>query len=269
MAITTPTPNTDTASSKRFATRSATSSTATTILGWMSLASLTAVAFLGLVVSPRDVNQGESVRFFYLHLPAIWIAYGSFVLAAGASAWLLWKGGERPDKGRHLDRVAGAAAEVGVVFTALTIITGAMWGRLTWGVYWQWDARLTMTAIMFVSYLGYLALRRVPADPVVRSRRTAIAALVSAVNLPIVHYSVDWWVTLHQESSLGSLADAEITFDMFTVLVFSMVSFTMVAAWLMIHRYRVIRLEEILEEEGLEAALASRRAERSQIVGES
>lgn len=245
------------------ATRSATASIATRILGWMSLASLIAVAYLGLVVSPRDINQGEAVRLMYLHLPVIWIAYGAFITSAVASAWLLWRGPRRPDQGRHLDRVAGAAAEVGVVFTALTLITGAMWGRITWGVYWQWDARLTTTAIMFVSYLGYLALRRIPADPVVRSRRAAIAALVSAANLPLVHFSVDWWVTLHQEASLRSLADPDITGDMLMVLLFSVASFTIVGLWLMTHRYRVIRLEEILEEEGLEAALASRRSERN------
>lgn len=262
MAVAAPTPPTDTGSRSMLSSRSATASVATTILGWMSIISFVVLAFLGLVVSPRDVNQGESVRFFYLHLPSIYVAYGCFVIAAVSSALLLWRGSDRPDKGRHLDRVAGAAAEVGVVFTALTIITGAMWGRLTWGVYWQWDARLTMTAIMFVSYLGYLALRRVPADPVVRSRRTAIVALVSAVNLPIVHFSVDWWVTLHQESSIRQLEDPDLTFDMFAVFLFAMVAFTLVTAWLLIHRYRVIRLEEILEEEGLEAALAARRAEQ-------
>ncbi len=244
--------------------RSATASIATRVLGCLAVASLAAVALLGLVVSPRDINQGEAVRFMYLHLPAIWIAYGSFVLAAAASALLLWKGASRPDKGRHYDRLAGAAAEVGVFFTALTIITGAMWGRLTWGVYWQWDARLTTTAIMFVSYLGYLALRQVPAEPVVRSKRAAIASLFAAVNLPLVHYSVVWWVTLHQQASLSNLSDPQISGDMLLVLAFSVMSFTMVAAWLMIHRYRVIRLEEIFDEEGLEVALAARRAEVDQ-----
>ena len=128
-------------------------------------------------------------------------------------------------------------------------------------MYWQWDARLTMTAMMFVSYLGYLALRRLPNEPTVRSKRAAIAALVSTVNLPLVHFSVDWWRTLHQEGSLSVSSEAEITGDMWIILAFASVAFVIAGAWLVVHRYRVIRLEEILEEEGLEAAIAARRAE--------
>ena len=237
-----------------------TSSVGTSVLGWLALASLAITAVLGLFVSPRDVVQGDAVRFLYLHVPVIWVAYGCFIACATASAWFLWKAKSRPDKGRHLDRIAGASAEVGVVFTALALATGAMWGRITWGVYWQWDARLTMTAMMFVSFLGYLALRRLPTEPAVRSKRAAIAALVSSVNLPLVHFSVDWWRTLHQEASLG-VDDAQITGDMFAILGFASVAFIVAGAWLVVHRYRVIRLEEIRDEEGLELAIAARRAE--------
>lgn len=242
------------------AAASITSSVGTSVLGWLALGSMATTAVLGLFISPRDVVQGDAVRFLYLHVPVIWVAYGCFIVCAGASAWFLWKAKSRADRGRHLDRVAGAAAEVGVVFTALALVTGAMWGRITWGVYWQWDARLTMTAMMFVSFLGYLALRRLPTDPAVRSKRAAIAALVSSVNLPLVHFSVDWWRTLHQEASL-SVDEAEITGDMFAILGFASVAFVLAGAWLVVHRYRVIRLEEIRDEEGLEMAIAARRAE--------
>jgi heme exporter protein C len=240
---------------------SMTGSLSTTVLGWASVVSLGLVLLLGLIVSPRDINQGEAVRLMYVHVPVIWIAYGSFIVTAAASALFVLKAETREDRGRHLDRVAGSAAEVGVVFTALTLISGALWGRITWGVFWQWDARLATTMLMFVSYLGYLAVRRLPADPFIRSRRAAIVALVATVNLPLVHFSVDWWRTLHQGASLSVGRKAEISGDMLATLLFSVAAFTFVGLWLGVHRYRLIRLEEIRDEEGVEAAIEARRAE--------
>ncbi|MDG2260803.1 MAG: cytochrome c biogenesis protein CcsA [Actinomycetota bacterium] len=240
---------------------SMTGSLATTTLGWASGASLIVVLVTGLITSPKDANQGEAVRLLYVHVPMIWIAYGSFIITAVYSGLFVAKAASRPDLGRHLDRVAGSAAEVGVVFTGLTLVSGALWGRITWGVYWQWDARLTTTVLMFVTYLGYLALRKLPADPYVRSRRAAIVALIATVNLPIVHYSVDWWRTLHQGASITVGNKPEYTNDILIALLFAVVAFTLVALWLGIHRYRVIRLEEIREEEGIEMAIAARRAE--------
>ncbi len=238
-----------------------TSSVTTRVLGWVGLASMAVMALLGLVISPRDRIQGEAVRLLYIHVPTIWVAYGSFILTAVASALYLWRGSSREDRGRHYDRIAGAAGEVAVLFLALTLVTGMLWGRITWGVFWQWDARLTTTALMFVSYLGYLAIRNMPADIEARSKRAAIAALLAAVNIPIVHFSVEWWRTLHQKASIRSDRNSEITGDMFATLMFSLLAFTVVAAWLMIHRYRLVRLEEIREEEGLALAVSARRAE--------
>ena len=100
------------------------------------------------------------------------------------------------------DRVAGASAELGVIFTGLTLLLGSLWGRPVWGVWWAWDARLVTTAVLFFLYLGYLALRRVPAAPDVRAKRCAIAALIAFVDVPIVHFSVTWWRTLHQEATV-------------------------------------------------------------------
>src|SRR5207244_3228646 len=96
-------------------------------------------------------------------------------------------------RSRFWDLVAGASAEIGVLFIALTLVVGATWGRTTWGVWWTWDARLTATALLLVLYIGYLALRRVPADPDVRARRAAVAALAAFVDVPIVHFAVSWW----------------------------------------------------------------------------
>ena len=230
----------------------------TRALGFLALAAVAVMALLGLVVSPPDVVQGEAVRMLYLHVPAIWIAYGSFAVTSVSSLLFLRRGKRREDKGRHYDRLGGAAAEEGVLFTGVTLITGMLWGKVTWGTYWQWDARLTTTVLLFVTYLGYLALRRLPADPVVRGRRAAIMALISFINVPIVHYSVDWWRTLHQKASLSVGRRPEITGEMYWTLLYSAVAVTFVAVWLVTHRYRVIRLEEIRDEEMLTALISQR-----------
>ncbi len=237
-----------------------TATPATRVLGGVAVLATVVALLLGLVVSPKDVVQGDAVRLLYVHVPVIWIAYGSFGLTSLASALYLWRGRRRADSGRHYDRLAGAAAECGVLFTGLTLISGALWGKITWGTYWQWDARLTTTVLLFITYIGYLALRRLPADPTVRSKRSAIMALASFVNVPIVHFSVDWWRTLHQQESFG-LGEPEITGEMLWSLLFSTLTMTIVAAWLMVHRYRVIRLEEMLDDEGLCAAIEARQAE--------
>ncbi|HBQ04397.1 MAG TPA: hypothetical protein DD646_03615, partial [Acidimicrobiaceae bacterium] len=230
----------------------------TRVLGVSALAATGLMAVLGLVISPPDVVQGEAVRMLYIHVPSIWIAYGGFALTSISSILFLRRSRRRPDQGRHYDRLAGSAAEVGVVFTAITLITGMLWGKVTWGTYWQWDARLTTTVLLFVTYLGYLALRRLPAEPAVRSRRAAVMALISFINVPIVHYSVDWWRTLHQKASLSVGRRPEITGEMYWTLLYSALAVTILATWLIIHRYRVIRLEELRDEEGLEALIASR-----------
>tara|TARA_B110000263_G_scaffold39981_1_gene31634 strand:+ start:2167 stop:2928 length:762 start_codon:yes stop_codon:yes gene_type:complete len=242
-------------------TKHMTATPATRVLGAVALVAVLLMVLLGLVVSPADVVQGQAVRMLYLHVPSIWIAYGAFVLTSLSSALFLIRSRRRHDGGRHYDRLAGSAAEVGVVFTGITLATGMLWGRVTWGTYWQWDARLTTTVLLFVTYLGYLALRRLPADPMTRGRRTAVMALVSFVNVPIVHYSVDWWRTLHQKASLSVGRRPEITGEMYWTLLYSTLAVTIVASWLIVHRYRVIRLEELRDEEALEALIASRLKE--------
>jgi len=234
--------------------------TATTrVLGVLAIAATALMTVLGLLISPADVIQGDAVRMLYIHVPSIWIAYGAFVLTSVSSILFLRGRKRREDRGRHYDRLAGSAAEVGVVFTGITLVTGMLWGKVTWGTYWQWDARLTTTVLLFVTYLGYLALRRLPADPIVRSRRAAVMALISFIYVPIVHYSVDWWRTLHQKASLSVGRRPEITGEMYWTLLYSTLAVTIVAAWLIIHRYRVIRLEELRDEEALAALISSRR----------
>ena len=253
---------------------SMTGSVATRVLGAIALAAAAVMAVLALWVSPADEVQGDAVRLMYTHVPSIWVAYGGFVLTAFASARVLWRtrsGAGNSEsviadrQARHWDRVAGAAAELGVLFTALTLVTGSLWGKVTWGTYWQWDARLTTTVLLFVTYLGYLALRRLPAESRARARRSAVMALIAVVNLPIVHYSVDWWRTLHQEASLeiGIGGDRNYSGEMYWTLLYSWATFTVIALWIGIHRYRVLRLEELAEEAALEELLSARRSEPS------
>ena len=253
---------------------SMTGSVATRVLGTIALAAVTVMAVLALWISPADEVQGDAVRLMYVHVPSIWVAYGGFVLTAFASARVLWRtrsgtGGSEgliaDRQARHWDRVAGTAAELGVLFTALTLVTGSLWGKVTWGTYWQWDARLTTTVLLFVTYLGYLALRRLPAESRARARRSAVMALIAVVNLPIVHYSVDWWRTLHQEASLeiGIGGERNYSGEMYWTLLYSWATFTVVALWIGMHRYRVLRLEELAEEAALEELLSARRSEPS------
>ncbi len=226
----------------------------TRVLGGIVIAGLAVQLLLALVISPRDVVQGDLTRIMYVHVPSAIAAYLAFGVTALGSAVYLWK------RSQFWDLAAAASAEIGVLFTAMTLITGSLWGRSTWGTYWVWDARLTSTALLLILFIGYLAVRNIPAERHVRSRRAAIAGLVAFVDVPIVHYSVDWWRSLHQPATLTKL-DPEIDGLMLFTLVFSIVVFQALFLWLAVHRFRAEYLAEQLDAEGLEDALAERRAE--------
>ena len=217
------------------------------------------VVVLGLFVTGPDIRQGEVVRILYLHPAIAWVAYVAFGITTLASVLWMWP------KTRSLfwDQLAGASAEIGVVFTALTLVLGAIWGRTTWGVWWTWDARTTSTALLLFMYLGVLALRRVPAAQEARGRRSAVASLIAFLDVPVVHFSVDWWRTLHQPASVlkADLLKPEVHgLQLFTML-FSFLAFTVIYAWLLIVRYRIARWEDQLIDGGVDAAIAERRAE--------
>ena len=159
------------------------------------------------------------------------------------------------------DLLAGASAEVGVLFTALTLITGSIWGRPTWGAWWVWDARLTLSALELMLLLGYLALRRVPADVEVRGRRSALAALLAVLVVPVNHYAVQWWRTLHQGGSLSLTPKDTLDGKFIFAMVLGFLAMTLVYSWLTIHRLRVAQLEDDLVDDDLDAALEARRRE--------
>jgi heme exporter protein C len=150
----------------------------------------------GLVFSPADYQQGETVRIMYVHVPAAWWSMGIYAFMAVASfVSIVW---------RHAlaDVAARAAAPIGATFAGLCLVTGSLWGAPTWGTWWEWDGRMTSMLALFVTYLGYLALWSAIEDEEKAARLAAILCLAGAINLPIVHFSVEWWSTLHQPASI-------------------------------------------------------------------
>ena len=147
-------------------------------------------------LAPEDYQQGITVRIMYIHVPFAWLAMFCYsLMAVSALGTLIW---------RHplADVAAKCAAPIGATFTALALITGALWGRPMWGTYWVWDARLTSVFVLFLMYLGLIALHRAFDDPGRSARAAAVVTLVGAINLPIIKFSVDWWNTLHQPASV-------------------------------------------------------------------
>ena len=169
---------------------------ATTWLFVVGLA-LTGIGLIGgLTLTPPDYLQGETVRIMYVHVPSAWLGMAGWAGIATASvAQLVW---------RHpLSAVAGRAlAPAGATFAAVCLLTGSIWGRPTWGTWWEWDGRLTSVLVMFLLYIAYIALRASMDDEQKAARAAAILALVGSINLPIIHFSVEWWNSIHQGTSL-------------------------------------------------------------------
>lgn len=176
---------------------------------------LVGAAVWGLAFSPADYQQGDTVRIMYVHVPAAWMAMMCYAAMAGASfVSLVW---------RHAlaDVAAKATAPIGAAFTALALFTGSLWGKPMWGTWWVWDARLTSVLILFFLYLGYIALWAAIEDRTRAAKAAAILALVGAINLPIIKFSVDFWNTLHQGSSVirmdGPQLDAAFLYPLLTM----------------------------------------------------
>jgi heme exporter protein C len=229
------------------------------IIGITAAVATALTVWLGLWVTPPDATQGDLVRLVYIHPGVAWVAlYLAFGLAAVSSLLYLWP----RTRSLFWDRLAAAAVEVGVVFNVCTLVSGSIWGKPTWGVWWAWDARLTSTAVLLVLYLGYLALRRVPAEPEVRAKRSAFVALFASVDVPIVHFSVLWWRTLHQGATvLNPNLSPTIHGSMAWTLLLGFVALTLAFVWMLLVRYRIGVLEDWLGRGELDIALLERRAE--------
>jgi heme exporter protein C len=220
------------------------------------LAMTAVVVVLGLAVTPPDVVQGDLVRLIYVHPAVSTWAFAAFGITALASVAYLVPS----TRSRRWDLLAGSSAEVGVVLCALSLATGSIWGRPAWGVWWTWDARLTLTALLLALFLGYLALRRVMRGTDNRATVAAIAGVLFAVVVPIDHFATEWFRTLHQGDTLFR-GKPLIHGEQLATMLLSFLAIGLIGAWLLIHRYRLEQLEERLETEGLEQALIARRAE--------
>ncbi|HQT99451.1 MAG TPA: cytochrome c biogenesis protein CcsA [Acidimicrobiales bacterium] len=229
------------------------------LLGPLTLLLLALTFWLGLWVTPPDRVQGNLVRLVYVHPAIAWVAlYVSFGTATIASVLYLW----RRTRSLVADRVAACAMEVSTVFIVLTLITGSIWGRPTWGVWWAWDARLTSTAILGVFALAYLALRRAIDDVEMRARRSAVFAIIAAINVPIIHFSVVWWKTLHQGATVFTSNRTLLIHGLQAwTLLLSFVAFTLLFAWLLRARYRLQTKREARQARTLTEALEQRRRE--------
>jgi heme exporter protein C len=233
-----------------------TASPATRVLGGLTLAGMALLLAYAFVWSPADVTLDDSVRIMYVHVPAAILAFATCLLTTVASAmWL-----RRRTEGWWV--LGGAAAEVGLVLTGICLFTGSVWGRPSWGTWWQWDPRMTSTALLFVMLVGYQALRRLDSEggSAGRGRRAAFVGLLLFPNVLIVHYSVDWWDSLHQKATITRL-DPTIEGEMLFTLMLGIVVFGLAVAWLLVHRFRVGWLEERAARTGLDEAIAERRAE--------
>src|SRR5438034_853148 len=193
------------------------------LLPWLSAATLVAFAFgiVQVIGAPDDYQQGATAKIMYIHVPSAWLSMFIWsTMSVAALGTLVW---------RHplADVAAKMAAPIGAAFTLQCLITGSLWGRPMWGTYWVWDARLTSVLVLFLMYLGVIALWRTIDDPTRAARAVAVLTLVGAINIPIIKFSVDWWNTLHQPASVLRLGGSTIHPTILVPLIVMLVAFTL------------------------------------------
>jgi len=208
-------------------------------LGWSTLILFIIGIYLGLFVAPTDYQQGESYRIIYIHVPAAWMSMFTYiVMAAAGGIGLIWKM-------KMADIIASSAAPLGAAFTILALVTGSLWGKPMWGTWWIWDARLTSELILLFLYLGFIALQSAIEDRRTAANACAVLALVGVVNIPIIHYSVEWWNTLHQGATVTRFDKPAMATSMLIPLLTMFLAFKLYFGMTLLMRARV----EILERE--------------------
>jgi heme exporter protein C len=212
----------------------------TAILGWFGATLALIGAYAGLFITPPDYLQGESVRIMYVHVPAAWLGMAGWSgIAIASIIQLVW---------RH--PLAGVAARAvalpGAVFTALCLITGSIWGRPTWGTWWEWDGRMTSMLVLLFLYFGYIALADASDERTTVSRSTAIFGIVGAINIPIIHGSVIWWKSLHQAPSI-SIKGSAIAREILWPLGLTTLGFSLLFGAIVLMRMRAILADAKVE----------------------
>jgi heme exporter protein C len=205
--------------------------------GFAAFGALIAAQVFSIMTSPAEGDMGHLQKIMYVHVPAAWMAFISFFVVLVYSVRYLWK------KRENDDLVAASAAEVGAAFTGVTLMLGMIWGRPAWGVWWVWDARLTSTLVLFLIFVGYLALRAFVDDSEQRARWSAAVGAIGAINVPIVYMSVKWWRTLHQPPSSPATLDPAYTLG----LRLNAIALLLVTIYFIKKRYEIARLERGVE----------------------
>jgi heme exporter protein C len=217
-------------------------------LGLIAFMALVAAQAFAILTSPAEGDMGHLQKIMYVHVPAAWMAFISFFVVLVFSVRYLWRRRENDDL------IAASAAEVGAVFTGRTLMLGMIWGRPAWGVWWVWDARLTSTLVLFLIFVGYLALRAFVDDPDQRARWSAAVGAIGAINVPIVYMSVKWWRTLHQPPSSPSTLDPAYTMG----LRLNAIALLLVTIYFIRKRYEIARLERAAEHLAEAAAMGGK-----------
>ncbi len=206
-------------------------------LAILCVLTLAAGLYLGLVVAPADYEQGDSYRIIYIHVPAAWMSmFVYMVMATSSAVFLIWRL-------KIADIVAVASAPIGAAFTAVALLTGSFWGKPMWGTWWIWDARLTSELLLLFLYLGYLALRGALESPQSASKAAAILAIVGVVNIPIIHFSVEWWNTLHQPASITKFDKPSMHISMLRPLLLMVLAFQLLYFHNLMVRVRALILQ--------------------------
>ncbi len=207
---------------------------------WSFFLTLLFGLYYGFFVAPTDYQQGESYRIMFIHVPAAWMSMFIYmIMAVSGGIGLIWRI-------KTADLMASVSAPIGAAFTLLALVTGSLWGKPMWGTYWVWDARLTSELILLFLYLGFIALQASIEDPRNAARAGAILAIVGIVNIPIIHYSVEWWSTLHQGATVSKMDKPSMHIDMLIPLLVMAVSFKLYygASVLMRARGEILRREQ-------------------------
>ncbi len=212
-----------------------------TLIPWLasfSLALLLLGLYVGFAMAPTHSEQGESYRIIYLHVPAASNSMMIYMaMAISGAIFLIWRI-------KLADTIAAACAPIGAAFTFLALVTGSIWGKPTWGTWWQWDARLTSELILLFLYFGYMALRAAMDDRQNAARASAVLALVGVVNIPIIHFSVEWWNTLHQGATVSKIAKPSMEATMLTSMLTMLLALSLFFALVTLIRARGIALEQ-------------------------
>ena len=196
-----------------------------------------------------ELRQGVAQRIFYVHVPAAWTCFLAFGIAALTSAMYLWLRDER------LDRVAVSAAEGGMVFGTIMLITGPLWGRIAWGTYWTWEPRLTLTLLLWFIFLGYFMVRNSTDDPAKGKRLAAVVAIVGALDIPFIHLSVIWFRSLHPQPVVVKPDGPSLPGDMLTTLLMGFGAFTVLFLGIFLLRYSLENVRAELDDRARQATV--------------